>query len=80
MKCLARLGASGVNTRLKTLFPDKKEMGSQQAIDIYSQNVGSLYPIQVNITKSYILRYIYKLDIGYVLPPFKEYTSLGGFL
>ena len=44
-------------------------------IDIYSQNVGSLYPIQVNITKSYILRYKYKLDIGYVLPPFKEYTS-----
>ena len=49
-------------------------------IDIYSQNVGSLYPIQVNITKSHILRYIYELDIGYVLPPFKEYTSLGGFL
>ena len=58
----------------------KKKLNRMNPIDIYSQNVGSLYPIQVNIAKSYILKYIYKLDIGYVLPPFKEYTSLGGFL
>ena len=35
---------------------------------------------KVNITKSYILRYTYKLDTENVLPTLREYMSLGGFL
>ena len=63
------------NRKCTFLNPAPDGRTETSPIDIYSQNVGSLYPIQVNITKSYILRYKYKLDIGYVLPPFKEYTS-----
>ena len=62
------------------LDPAPEGRTESSPIDTYSQNVGSLYPIQ--LSKHYKIvhsKHTYKLDTENVLPTLREYMPMGGF-